>query len=198
GEASGSVTGAGGEGMASEASGSVTGEASGSMASEASGSVTGEASGSVTSEASGGMASEAGTDSACVALGLALSCLLRLFAPILPYATEEVWSWWQDGSVHRAAWPQAEELIAACGPDGGDPGILDISGQVLSRLRKAKSEAKRSMRAGIDLAVITAPPGNLALIQAGLSDICDAGAIRQVRLVAGEELAVEVTLESPE
>src|SRR5207237_10642631 len=79
------------------------------------------------------------------ALTLALSTLLRLFAPFLPYATEEVWSWWQDGSIHRARWPEATELR----DEAADGLVLDVAAAVLAEVRKAKTEAKVSLRAPV-------------------------------------------------
>ena len=50
--------------------------------------------------------------SAVAALKTALSVLLRLFAPVIPFATEEAWRWSNEGSVHVAPWPTTDELAA--------------------------------------------------------------------------------------
>jgi valyl-tRNA synthetase len=128
--------------------------------------------------------------SAQATLALALSVQLRLFAPVLPFVTEEVWSWWQSGSVHRALWPAAAEL-----PTGGDPAVLPVAAEALAAVRKAKSEAKQSMRADVATATVTAPEAQVALVEATRSDLTDAGRIAELDVVAGEgPLRVDVVL----
>ncbi|CAN5126247.1 valine--tRNA ligase [soil metagenome] len=90
-------------------------------------------------------------DSANRALRMSLDVLLRLFAPVLPFATEEVWSWWQDGSVHAQSWPTSAPLREASGTqplarNDRPLDALDVAGTVLERVRGAKSRAKTSMK----------------------------------------------------
>jgi valyl-tRNA synthetase len=101
-----------------------------------------------------GARGEAPAASARATAALALRTLLRLFAPFLPYAAEEVWSWWQDGSVHTATWPAPADLGSV---DEGTGGVLPAAGQALSALRKVKSEAKVSQKTPLTAATLSGP-----------------------------------------
>ena len=123
--------------------------------------------------------------SAVAALREALSVQLRLLAPFLPFATEDVWSWWQDGSVHTSAWPTAEGLRTAAGD--ADPGMGSLVGRALAGIRKAKSEAKVSQRTDVGLVVVAAPPGQLALLEQAAQDLRGAGRVDRLSLVDGAD-----------
>jgi valyl-tRNA synthetase len=134
--------------------------------------------------------SDAAAESAQAALAIALSVQLRLFAPVLPFVTEEVWSWWQKGSVHRAAWPVAAEL-----PAGGNPAIVTAAAEALAGVRKAKSDAKVSMRADVQTATVIAPTEQVAHIEAVRSDLTDSGRIAELSVLDGTgPLTVQVVL----
>ncbi len=129
--------------------------------------------------------------SARAALRRALGIMLRLFAPVLPYVTEEVWSWWQEGSVHGATWPTVAELPEA---SDGDPALLAAVAAVLRQVRKAKSTAQISMRAPVDRVEVQG--AEAALIGAAEGDLKAAGVISELVLGSSEkdELTVDVTL----
>lgn len=136
------------------------------------------------------------TASAVAALGLALDTLLRLLAPTLPFATEEVWSWWREGSVHRASWPVAAPLREAA--DGVGPAGLPAAGRALAALRKVKSEAKVSMRVGIVRAELGVPAAELPLVEAAADDVRAAGRVTDLALVADETATDAVAVRAAE
>ena len=96
-----------------------------------------------------------GAASANSAMLIALSTILRLFAPYLPFVTEEVWSWWRPGSIHRAAWPTAEDVVEAIA--GDDTGAVDVFVQTqlaLAEVRRIKALEKKPTKAVIERAVL--------------------------------------------
>nr|MDA8290104.1 class I tRNA ligase family protein [Actinomycetota bacterium] len=138
-----------------------------------------------------------GAVSARGALGSALSALLRLFAPYLPFATEEAWSWWHDTSVHLAPWPDASSLSVDADARGE---VLDVAGTVLGEVRRAKTVAKRSMRWPVTRVTVRGDERSLALASLASDDLAEAANARSVELEqGGPDLDVEVVLaEEPE
>jgi valyl-tRNA synthetase len=133
-----------------------------------------------------------GARSARRTLEVALSALLRLFAPHVPFVTEEVWSWWQDGSVHTTAWPDAGELRAAAGEAGALE--YEVAAAVLGEVRKAKTGEQRSMRAGVEHVTVHDTAERLAALRLVAADVCDAGRVQHLDTAEADEFAVEVEL----
>jgi valyl-tRNA synthetase len=133
--------------------------------------------------------------SARAALAVALSSLIRLFAPHLPFVSEEVWSWWRPGSVHRAPWPAVEELGVA----GGDTSVYDVVAAVLGEVRKAKSTAQRSMRTEVAHLEVRLPAELSQPLALALDDLREAARVTgEIDLVEADELDVDVELAPPD
>jgi valyl-tRNA synthetase len=134
-----------------------------------------------------------GAASARRALELALWTLLRLFAPHLPFVTEEVWSWWQEGSIHRASWPDPEPLRSETGD--ADRLTYRVAADVLGEIRKAKTSRQKSLRAEVELAVVRDTAERLRALEPALEDVQQAGRVRRAfELLEADEFAVEVEL----
>ncbi len=127
---------------------------------------------------------EAAAASAQATLATALSVMLRLFAPFTPFVTEEVWSWWQEGSIHRAAWPNAAEIRVLAAD--GDPALIADLAVVLSSVRRAKSEAKVSMKAEIESLTVSAPAATIKRLQTAAGDLNAVGRIKTVTWTESE------------
>ena len=138
-----------------------------------------------------GEADAAGAASARATLALALSVLIRLFAPSLPFVTEEVWSWWQEGSVHHAPWPDVEEIGP---PAQADRDVLAVAAEVLGAVRREKTAHKRSMRSRVARLTVGGPAATLAAVEAARGDIADAGGVDELVVATGDTLTVDVLL----
>ena len=143
------------------------------------------------------------SSSARVSLRRALSVLQRLLAPMLPFATEEVWSWWQSGSIHRTNWPTSNETLAGCTANKDGLAELDAIYVVLAAVRRAKTEAKVSQRAEVAKLKVTAAAKTLNVIRTNIDDLRNAGALQEIEYTEsssdGEsrEITAQVTLAAP-
>ncbi|WP_313478290.1 valine--tRNA ligase [Microbacterium sp.] len=121
--------------------------------------------------------------SAALALRLALSTLLRLLAPIVSFATEEAWSWFEEGSIHTATWPEPLGI-------DGDPAVLATASEALIGIRRAKTEAKASQKTPVATATISAPAAKIDALRAAADDLRAVGRIAELEFAEADELAV--------
>jgi valyl-tRNA synthetase len=139
----------------------------------------------------------AGAASANAALTAALSVMLRLFAPFLPFVTEEVWSWWREGSIHKAAWPTAEELTSliadhTTGTAQADQQTYDWATEVLFEVRKQRSEAKQPLKVPITKVTVKAGAASIALMPMVDADLRAALRVQAFETSVGEPREIGV------
>ncbi len=128
---------------------------------------------------------DVGQASAALALRLALSTLLRLLAPVLAFAAEEAWSWFEEGSIHTAAWPEPLEIA-------GDPAVLAAASAALIGIRRAKTEAKASQKTPVARLVLRADDATIAALRSAEGDLKAVGRIAELELIGGgDALAVD-------
>jgi valyl-tRNA synthetase len=138
----------------------------------------------------------AGSQSAAAALRSALSTLQRMFAPFLPFVTEEVWSWWHDDdtSIHRSPWPDGE------GPRSpeGDALVYQVAGEVIGAIRKTKSEQRVSLATSVARVVVRDTEERLRALEAARRDIEEAGKVQLLETEVADTFSVKVELADPE
>ncbi|MCS5714392.1 valine--tRNA ligase [Herbiconiux sp. CPCC 205716] len=143
----------------------------------------------------------AGKASAVLALQTAVDVLLRLFAPYLPFATEEVWSWTHEGSVHTSGWPTS---VLESLPEGvtatlaEDAGLLALASRAIVSVRRAKTDAKASQKTPVASAVISGTDEEIALLQRAEGDLKALGRIAVLGYASAEELSVGDIVLAPE
>jgi valyl-tRNA synthetase len=144
-----------------------------------------------------GAGGDAGAESARTALAIALDALLKLFAPHLPFVTEEVWSWWRSGdgrgSLHRSAWPESTPIAAAAAGETSDAAYR-IASDALAAIRKEKTVRQRSLRTPVARATVHAPAAELALFETVRADVIAAGQVEMLETAVADELRVDVEL----
>lgn len=135
--------------------------------------------------------SSTGRASAIIAMRHAVSVMLRLLAPFIPFATDEVWSWTHEGSIHAESWPAPDELELPTGSaDATEGDLLALTSAALTSIRGAKTAAKASQKTPVRTATIAAPERELDVLRAATADLASVGRIAELKFEEADELTV--------
>jgi valyl-tRNA synthetase len=134
---------------------------------------------------------DAARGSAVASLRLGLSVLLRLFAPVTPYVTEEVWSWvfaQESGrpSIHKAPWPSETDFAGIVSP--ADDTSFDVAVACWTAINKRKSEAGASVARPAERLVIAANPKALTTLRLVVQDVMSAARCARYDLINKPDL----------
>ncbi|HDQ72220.1 MAG TPA: valine--tRNA ligase [Chloroflexi bacterium] len=103
---------------------------------------------------------EANSEGARYALHTVLLTVLKLFAPFLPYVTEEIYQGLfaeDDRSIHRASWPAVDETLL----DEQAEAVGDVVVEIATAVRRYKTENQRRMGAELARLQIAIPDPRL-------------------------------------
>lgn len=120
-----------------------------------------------------------------------LTAILRLFAPFLPFVTEEIWSWFNDDSIHLSPWPTPYKLEDSSATEQ----LYDAVKWALSEIRQKKTEAKKSVKFPLKEVTIHVPEKIGDLINLAIDDLKNASNTEIIKLVSDDSSFVEATFD---
>lgn len=137
--------------------------------------------------------------SALAGLGVSLRVFLRLFAPALPYVSEEVWSWSfaasETDSIHTSSWPAESEFEGLLPPDSEES--FELAKVVLGRVRAEKTAAQKSQKWPLSSLSISGPEQSIRALEGIQADLVQAtnlaGSVIDFSL-SGEEMSISLSL----
>ena len=107
------------------------------------------------------------TQSAKFGLKKILINILKLYAPIVPYITEEIYSNFDNKSIHTSSWPEYDNKLK----NDKFEKLGDEALQIISKARKFKAENKKSLKEHVNIILVNK---NLAIFKEDLESVCNA------------------------
>lgn len=121
-----------------------------------------------------------------------LNSVLKMYAPFVPFVTEEIYSWKFANeehfkSIHNASWPEfSDSLIDEDAEQAGDIAI-----NVLGEVRKFKSEKQLSMKEELSSITVTSSKD----ITPFLDDLKSATKAKEIKVEVKADAELEVSIE---
>lgn len=141
---------------------------------------------------------EATHAAACFTLQNVQFTVLKLFAPFLPYVTEEIYQYigeqgiGERGSIHRQPWPEADPALENDAAETLGQTLVEIA----TAVRRYKSEHNLPLGAELNRVQLAAVDGSqpgLEALRSGVSDLKSITRAREITFGAAHSEAVEFT-----